>query len=161
MRRGPARLTQGLALGLTRPPEGATIVPRAAFREPPMTASPLFDTVVIVDWSARAAPSPRRPAKDAIWIGVVRDGIPRACVYCRTRAIAGEVVEDLLAGELSAGRRVLIGFDFPFGYPGGFAAAVVGTPSPLKLWDFFADELEDSPRANTRFELAGDRKSVV
>ena len=28
---------------------------------------PLFDTTVIVDWSARSKPSPRRPTKDSIW----------------------------------------------------------------------------------------------
>ena len=33
---------------------------------------------------------------------------------------------DHLADERAAGRRVLAGFDFPFGYPRGFAAALTG-----------------------------------
>ena len=41
---------------------------------------------------------------------------------------------DLLAAERAAGRRVLAGFDFPFGYPRGFAAALTGRAEALALW---------------------------
>jgi hypothetical protein len=50
--------------------------------------SRLFDTVVMVDWSAASAPSPAKPSADAIWIGVVRDGAAEEPAYMQTRAKA-------------------------------------------------------------------------
>ena len=113
-----------------------------------------FDTVIVVDWSARATPSPAKPAADAIWIAVARaDGTDTT--YHRTRAAASAALSDLLAGERAAGRRVLAGFDFPFGYPAGFAKAITGRPSALALWDHLAAEITDrDDNANNRFEVA-------
>ena len=73
---------------------------------------------------------------------------------CVTGSEAFDWLAGTLAGEIAAGRRVLAGFDFPFGYPAGFAAAVTGSADPLRLWDWFAAELEDAPKANNRFALA-------
>ncbi len=118
--------------------------------------SRLFDTVVAVDWSARSTPSPARPSADAIWFAVARDGLAQAPAYCRTRAEALARLTDLLATEVAAGRRTLAGFDFPFGYPRGFAAQVVGAPDALRLWDWMARAVEDGPgNANNRFAVAG------
>jgi molybdenum cofactor guanylyltransferase len=115
-----------------------------------------FDTIVVVDWSARAAPSPAKPTKDAIHIGMVRDG-RLAGSYHRTRAQAMRWLTGLLDGERRAGRRVLAGFDFPFGYPKGFARAVSGGDDPLALWADLAGRIRDDDRnANNRFEVAGD-----
>ena len=50
--------------------------------------SRLFDSHVIVDWSARSAPSPKRDSADAIWWTGVRDGHAESPVYARTRAEA-------------------------------------------------------------------------
>ncbi|MEM6549059.1 MAG: molybdopterin guanine dinucleotide synthesis [Pseudomonadota bacterium] len=124
-----------------------------------MTADPLFDAYVIVDWSARAVPSPKRPVADAIWWAVARRQGQRVSVeepvYCRTRAAAIAALADLFAAELSAGRRILAGFDFPFGYPEGLAARVTGSPETLRLWQWLADAIEDGPNnANNRFEVA-------
>lgn len=113
-----------------------------------------FDTIVIVDWSGgndRGA----TPKKDAIWSAVIRDGRAEASVYHRNRAVAGNWLVDLFADELAAGRRVFAGFDFPFGYPQGFATRVTGSSDPLVLWDWFAAYLEDAPKRNNRFDLAG------
>jgi molybdopterin-guanine dinucleotide biosynthesis protein A len=44
-----------------------------------------FDTVIVADWSARATPSPARPSKDAIFLGICRDGYV-ATLYQRTRS---------------------------------------------------------------------------
>ncbi|MEO1314365.1 MAG: precorrin-8X methylmutase, partial [Pseudomonadota bacterium] len=121
-----------------------------------MTA-PLFDTHIVVDWSARSTPSPARPASDAIWWAVVRDGTPEAPVYVRTRADATQRLADLLASEVAAGRRALIGFDFPFGYPEGVAAHLTGTPHAYALWDWIAARVADQPdNANRRFETAAE-----
>ncbi len=114
-----------------------------------------FDTIVMVDWSGGndTGPSPR---KDAIWAGVNRDGLAQEPVYLRNRTVAEEWLDALLTSEQAAGRRVLAGFDFPFGYPAGFAAALTGSCDPLVLWDWFEDRIQDTPASNNRFDLAGE-----
>ncbi len=113
-----------------------------------------FDTVVVVDWSARSVPSPAKPGKDAIYLGICRDGCV-ATLYRRTRAQAMQSLAELLDGELRAGRRVLAAFDFPFGYPAGFGRAVTGDDGPLGLWAQLADAVEDDDsNRNNRFEVA-------
>lgn len=114
-----------------------------------------FDTHVIVDWSARSAPSPARPSADAIWWTAAREGRAGAPVYVRTRAAAVAALADLLAAEVAAGRRVLIGFDFPFGYPAGVAHRLTGRAEAFALWDWLAARVDDRPdNANRRFAVA-------
>ena len=112
-----------------------------------------FDSVFVVDWSAGDDTGPR-PRKDAIWLAGVVEGRSRDPVYLRNRDVAFDTLSDLIEGERRAGRRALIGFDFPFGYPAGFARAITGSASPLSLWDFFAAALKDTPSGNNRFALA-------
>ena len=115
----------------------------------------IFHTHVIVDWSARSKPSPARLTKDAIWWGVARDGVVSEPAYARTRHDAVKRIADLIATELDAARRVLIGFDFPFGYPAGVASHLTGEASALALWDWLASRIEDAEdNANNRFEVA-------
>jgi molybdopterin molybdotransferase len=113
-----------------------------------------FDSVLIVDWSSGNDTGPR-PRADAVWTALARaDGRVAPPVYHRNRQAAEAAIAALLADELAAGRRVLAGFDFPFGYPAGFAARVTGRADPLALWDRYAAELSDTPRRNDRFALA-------
>jgi molybdopterin molybdotransferase len=113
-----------------------------------------FDTVIVADWSARSTPSPARPSKDAIFLGICRDGYV-ATLYQRTRSQAMRSLTGLIDGELRAGRRVLAAFDFPFAYPRGFARAVTGTDDPLGLWVRIAELVEDDDRnRNNRFDVA-------
>lgn len=115
----------------------------------------IFHTHVIVDWSARSVPSPVRPTKDAIWWAVAKDGVVDEPAYARTRHDAVERVADLIATELDAARRVLIGFDFPFGYPAGVATHLTGEASAHALWNWLAARIEDAgDNANNRFEVA-------
>lgn len=117
--------------------------------------SALFDTILIVDWSARSTPSPPKPSPDAIWIGACVRGESEEPVYLRTRAQAVDRLADRLAAERSAGRRVLVGFDFPFGYPRGFAAAVTGRDAALGLWVHLKEIVRDgADNANDRFAAA-------
>jgi molybdopterin molybdotransferase len=112
-----------------------------------------FDTVVMVDWSGgndRGA----APKQDAIWAAVVREGAALPSHYLRNRQVAAAWLAELCTLELAAGRRVFIGFDFPFGYPAGFAQHLVGRPDPLALWDWMALHLHDGPKANNRFVVA-------
>lgn len=112
-----------------------------------------FDTVVIVDWSGGKDTGPR-PRKDAIWAAVRRNDRAGEPVYLRNRDVAEAWLASLFRAELAEGRRVFAGFDFPFGYPAGFAARVTGRPDPLALWDWFAAALRDGPGGNNRFHLA-------
>lgn len=114
----------------------------------------LFDTILVADWSAgkRAGPTPR---KDAIWLGVTRDGVSQEPLYCRSRQEAERVIVDMIKGESAAGRRLLCAFDFPFGYPKGFARHVTGSDDPFAVWDWFESEIADAEDGtNNRFDVA-------
>ena len=114
-----------------------------------------FDTVAMVDWSGGNDTGPR-PRRDAIWLGVVRAGQEAPPRYLRNRIEAEEALARLIATERAAGRRLLVGFDFPFGFPSGFAAALTGQADPLAVWAWLAARITDSPRANNRFEIASE-----
>ena len=114
----------------------------------------MFDTVIVVDWSG-GNDRGTTPKADAIWVCVARGGVADAPVYLRNRQVAEDWIGDTVRAERAAGRRVMVGFDFPFGYPQGFARAVAGTDDPLDLWDWFAERIEDAPKANNRFDVAG------
>lgn len=105
----------------------------------------------MVDWSGgndrRAAPKP-----DAIWIATTRPG--EAPLYCRNRGLAEDWLKARIEETLTAGRTLLVGLDFPFGYPRGFATAITGRPDPFALWHWLAERIEDAPRANNRFDVA-------
>jgi molybdopterin molybdotransferase len=115
-----------------------------------------FETIVVVDWSARSSPSPKRETADAIWIGVATGG-EVTCSYHRTRAAAMRFLTDLFEAERAAGRRVLAGFDFPFAYPEGFCRRVTGSDDPLALWVDLATRIEDADdNANNRWQVAAE-----
>ena len=115
-----------------------------------------FDTIAIVDWSAGKR-APQRPTKDAIWIGVVRSGVEQEPVYCRSRIEAETWLSAFIESEAEAGRRVLIGFDFPFGYPSGFVRQVTGSDDPLVFWDWLAARITDTEVGeNNRFDIASE-----
>lgn len=113
-----------------------------------------IDTVIMVDWSARSAPSPARQVKDAIFIAE-HGPAGEAVTYHRTRAAAQAHLTARFDAALDAGWRVLAGFDFPFGYPRGFARKVTGSDDPFALWAWLAEGIEDDDRnGNNRWEVA-------
>ena len=117
----------------------------------------LFDAYLMVDWSAAAK---RKTKEESIWIALaVRT--PRgprlwALDNPPTRQEARRRLGDLLADLLAEGRRVLAGFDFPFGYPEGTACALGLKDRPWRaLWKHLATKVEDgADNANNRFEVA-------
>ena len=113
-----------------------------------------FDSFVVLDWSAGNDTGPT-PRKDAIWAAGRIGGAEFAPVYLRNRIDAEEWLARLIGREIAAGRRLLIGFDFPFGYPEGFADAILGTGPVTRMLDYYADHLTDTPKSNDRFVLAG------
>ena len=75
--------------------------------------------------------------------------------YVRTRHEALDRLARLIADEIDEGRRVMVGFDFPFGYPKGVAEHLTGRASGLSLWDWLAERIEDAPdNANNRYDVA-------
>ena len=113
-----------------------------------------FDTVIVVDWSAANVPSPARPSADAIWIAVARENNCTVS-YLRTRAAAETALIGVLGAEAQSRRRVLVGFDFPFGYPAGFAERLTGRATARSVWNWLDAHLVDGPdNRSNRFELA-------
>jgi hypothetical protein len=106
-------------------------------------ARPLFDAYVMVDWSSRMGPA---LGPHSIWIAWGWwDGaeLREAHANEATRAAALRRIRGLLSG-LFAGRRVLLGFDFAFGYPRGFANALRLSGQPWKaVLDLFGGKVED------------------
>ncbi len=118
---------------------------------------PAFDSYIMVDWSAAAVP---RRGKDSIWIACVdrlSDGRVRRSVLENpaTRAEATDRLAGLIANRADRGKRVLTGFDFPFGYPRGTGAAL-GHDGLVwrRIWaqiDALLDDAADN--ANNRFDV--------
>ena len=121
---------------------------------------PIFDAYLIVDWSANA--TPKRGA-DSIWYClIVRDGrglrrrlLANPATRWQARGEIAGVLNDLTA----RGQRVLAGFDFPNGYPAGFARAAGFTASKgppwWAVWDGLDNLIQDqSNNGNNRFEVA-------
>lgn len=119
-----------------------------------------FDTVAIVDWSATNGPSPAKPSPDAIWIGTATATGTEAR-YFRTRAEAEAHLSALIDAERTAGRRLLVGFDFPMGYPAGFAARLTGQGDPRALWRWLAGRITDGGNRNNRFAVADNINAIM
>ena len=117
--------------------------------------APVFDAYLIVDWSANSTP---KIGADSIWLCLLerhrRALHRRALANPATRAGATALVAVWL-GELAArARRVLAGWDFPFGYPAGFAA-MLGAGDGQALWSTMRDPIADADdNANNRFAAA-------
>ncbi len=91
-----------------------------------------FDSFAMIDWSGGNDTGPR-PRRDAIWLGLVREGVEEPPRYLRNRVLAEEAIAGLIEAERCAGRRLLIGFDFPFGFPAGFAKGLTGRADPFAV----------------------------
>ena len=125
----------------------------------------LFDAYVVIDWSANSSP---KSGKDSIWVAnAVRaegGGLVTRTQNPRTRAAAASIVDKLLQEHHAANRSVLIGFDFPYGYPAGFAKALRGA-SDLRPWLTTWGQLrkqiqDDGNNKNNRFEVAARLNSA-
>jgi hypothetical protein len=116
--------------------------------------TPRFDAYLMVDWSARNV---RAWGPDSLWFALLRWQGREAITSthnCLVRADFASCVEALLAE-----RRVLVGFDFPLGYPRGFCSALgLSAPSGLewlKVWEELDRRIVDgTDNANNRFEVA-------
>ena len=120
---------------------------------------PLFDTCIVVDWSAAAVP---KAGRDSIWMAAcTQTGHGDKIDFLenpRTRPAACDRLHEVLVDAVSRQRRVLVGFDFGFAYPAGMADALwgAGPASPWRrVWDGLTSGFEDtSENRNNRFQLA-------
>jgi precorrin-8X/cobalt-precorrin-8 methylmutase len=146
------------------PPHPGPLRPRGAEREKNAAErggpAPLFDTYVVVDWSAAAVP---RRGKDSVWLCRLRRGGRSARLENpETRLKARELLLKWLEAELAAGRSVLAGFDFPFGYPAGFAGRLGDGGDWRSVWRVLAAAIEEKgENANNRFEVAARLNALV
>jgi hypothetical protein len=124
----------------------------------------LFESYVMVDWSAASKPA---TAADSIWIGALtpdsRLKLSFKATNPPTRAKAMEELSDLLARCLKRGDRVLVGVDFPLGFPAGTSQGLKLKGEPGKaLRDFLLKEMKDKPdNSNNRFALAARMNRLI
>lgn len=113
----------------------------------------MFERIVVVDWSANARP---KRGADSIWVCTLdtRQGTHEVVNHPTRRA-----ARDALVAQLAATRgRVLVGADFPFGYPAGFATRA-GLPPELRRWEgvwthLSANIADDERNRNNRWAVA-------
>ena len=119
---------------------------------------PLFANYLMVDWSASSVP---KQGPNSIWWGILsrqREGYSWRRGNPATRQQAFREIRSLLMDAMMQGGATLAGFDFPLGYPQGFAEALGLEQRPggwLPLWREIARRIHDRPdNHNTRFATA-------
>lgn len=114
----------------------------------------MFDVFAMVDWSAAAVP---RRGRDSIWVCWLTPEEERL-ENPPTRHAAKALLGDWLMAALARGERVLLGLDFPFGYPAGFAARLGLSGPPWRaVWDEISQLIEDTEEnRNNRFRIAAE-----
>lgn len=125
----------------------------------------LFDSYVMVDWSAASKPA---TGADSIWIGALTPDARLKLAFKATnpptRAKALEELTDLLGRCLKRGDRVLLGVDFPLGFPAGTSDALKlkGDAPWRSIRDFLLKEMKDKPdNSNNRFALAARMNRLI
>ncbi len=117
---------------------------------------PAFTNYIMVDWSAASLP---KTGADSIWIASTRrrqGKVSRTRLQNpTTRHEATEILANLMDAVPKRGRAV-IGFDFPFGYVQGTAAALgMDPPAWRHMWRrISADIRDDGENRNNRFDVA-------
>jgi precorrin-8X/cobalt-precorrin-8 methylmutase len=81
-----------------------------------------------------------------------------------TRHDATMLIKEALIGLIRSDRRVLVGFDFSFAYPAGFAG-LLGLQGPAVwqlVWEELRSHIRDQPNnRNNRFEVASEMNRQV
>jgi len=125
----------------------------------------LFSAYVVVDWSAESKP---KTGKDSVWIGVLKRDVRFRLAFesynPATRAEAEARLTALLDDFRKRSERALVGFDFPLGFPRGFAAAakLKGEPAWRAAWDELGRRVVDKPtNVNNRFNVAAQLNRLL
>lgn len=117
----------------------------------------MFDRIVIVDWSASATP---KSGADSIWVCTL--DTPTGAfdvVNVRTRSEAFDIILE----AVDAPGRVLLGADFPFGYPAGFARRIgLRGETWLAVWEYLGHRLhDDASNHNNRWDVAAELNQML
>lgn len=122
--------------------------------------SRLFSAYVIVDWSAAAKPT---TGADSVWIGVLKRDVRFRLTFESWNPATRQEAETKLAAILDdlkkRGERALVGFDFPLGFPRGFATALnlPGEQPWRAVWDQLAKMVKDkADNTNNRFGVGSE-----
>lgn len=124
----------------------------------------LFQAYIMVDWSAAAKPS---SGADSIWIGVMKRNVRFQLQYeafnPSTRAEAEKILTAQLDELKRKDERVLLGFDFPLGFPRGTAAALKLKGDPWSgMLGFVAKEVKDkADNSNNRFQVGAKMNRLM
>lgn len=120
----------------------------------------LFNAYVMVDWSAAAKPT---TGADSVWIGVLKRDVRFRMAFeahnPATRSEAEKVLVGILEDRAKRSERTLLGFDFPLGFPRGFAAAMKLPPGEpwLAVWNQLDRMVRDRPgNINNRFGVGSE-----
>ena len=128
---------------------------------------PFFETYIFVDWSARNKLAPQNPSTDAIWIGELTPSFNDLNEkYFRGRQNCFRFLVDRLLHHFELNHRVLLGFDFAYGYPQGLASALnlpAGNKgSWWKIWTELVARIEDADdNSNNRFVVASELNRIA
>jgi precorrin-8X/cobalt-precorrin-8 methylmutase len=118
-----------------------------------------FDRYIAVDWSAA---NERRTGKDSIWIAELGPDGVQPSVNPSTRAEATSLLIERIGAARAANERVMVGFDFVFGYPRGAARAIAGKPGWRAMWDAIGEAVKDSAdNKSNRFDVAAQFNRVL
>ena len=120
----------------------------------------LFDAYVIVRWSA--ASKAAAAGADSVLIGLVRRDVRFRNTYssqaAATRAEGEKKLGDILGDLAKRGERVLVGLDFPLGFPRGLAAGLKLPGEPWQaVWNQLDKMVKDKPdNTNNRFGVGAE-----
>ena len=122
--------------------------------------SRLFSAYVIVDWSAAAKPT---TGADSVWIGVLKRDVRFRLTFESFNPATRQEAETKLASILDdfkkRSERALVGFDFPLGFPRGFAKALSlpGEHPWRAVWDQMNKMVKDkADNTNNRFGVGSE-----
>lgn len=111
-----------------------------------------FDRYIAVDWSAA---NERRTGKDSIWIAELGPDGAQPSINPSTRAEATALLIERIKSARATNERILVGFDFVFGYPRGAARAIAGRAGWRAMWDAIGEAVKDSSEnKSNRFDVA-------
>lgn len=118
-----------------------------------------FDEYIIIDWSAANSP---QTGSNSIWICSQRRLATKRKSHqlqnIATRLEAIDWLKHHLCASIQLSQKILVGFDFPFGFPAGTASALGMQGSKWQsIWKFLFDGFVDNHKnQNNRFDLAED-----
>jgi hypothetical protein len=114
-----------------------------------------FDGYLMVDWCAA---NESKKAEDSVWYCFYdRTDDAWTTKNPRTRREATDQIASILHETTKHEKAVLVGFDFPFGYPAGFSSALGwhGKSPWRALWKELKEAItDDDENRNNRFEVA-------